>query len=306
MSFVSKFVQDLADHWPLETLDDSPIRRRLWIGLLQTLQPADPIDVSYYGMRLHVDPRQRQTLARQAIMRCGYETFPTSVLKRLLRPEMTFVDVGANFGHYTLIAAQSVGPLGRVTAFEPSPIAFRELSNNVRLNAFENVDMHQVALGACTGTASLYHDARRGGHHSLARENLREPGTETVVEVHRLDDLQYRWDRPIDILKLDTQGSEVAILTGAIRTLTTDRPVILSEFWPYGIRHVGDSPDRFGDILSSLDYRFLRIGSREIAPVNFEALQRELSADERRHDANLLGIPEERWHDVVHRLGIVD
>src|SRR5690606_17254707 len=108
--------------------------------------------------------------------------------------------------------------------------------------------------GARTGTASLYHDARRGGHHSLGRDNIREPGPETPVAVRTLDDLRCGWDRPVDILKLDTQGSEVAILLGAARTFAADRPVILSEYWPYGIRHVGDSPEQFGDILSSLDY----------------------------------------------------
>jgi FkbM family methyltransferase len=296
MSLVTKLVQDLADRWPLDELASSRVRRRVWISLLQTLQPAGNVHVTCFGMKLRVDPRQRLTLARQMMMRGQCDLFETGLLQRLLRPGMTVMDVGANYGHYTLIAAQGVGSAGNVIAVEPSPVAFDELCANVRLNALDDiVELLPFALGARPGAAKLYHDARRGGHHSLAAANVREPGPETVVPVHTLDEVCGELARPLDLLKLDTQGSEAAILAGGRRVLSHDRPLVLTEFWPHGIAHVGDDPASMLELLEASDYQLLRIGDEGVSDITVAELLAELSPDRRRDDANLLGVPIERW-----------
>lgn len=76
-------------------------------------------------------------------------------MAHFLRPGDGFVDVGANIGVYALLAASFVGQDGRVDAFEPVPIAFDRLRENVALNGLGQVHAHQVALGASAGTARI-------------------------------------------------------------------------------------------------------------------------------------------------------
>lgn len=299
MSLRTRIVQDLANRWPLDQISASRVRRRIWISLLQTLKPAEQIDVSYFGMRLRVDPRERLTLARQVMMRCAYEPLETDVFQRLVRRGMSIVDVGANFGHYTLLAAQLVGSEGQVLAVEPSPAALRDLRENISLNSLENIAVEPSALGARSGAAWLFHDARRGGHHSLAAANVRDPGAELLVTVRTLDDLRREARRPFDLIKLDTQGSEAAILAGARETLERDRPLLIAEFWPYGIRHVGQEPEVFLEALHAAQYRLLRMGDRSLTETSPGELQCRLLPERRHDDVNLLCIPRERWDEAT-------
>src|SRR6266699_2559349 len=80
-----------------------------------------------------------------------FEATEREFLNRFLRPGDTFVDVGANIGLFTLIAARLVGPQGRVLSFEPTPETFARLTKNVQTNRLENVSCQQLALSDRAG-----------------------------------------------------------------------------------------------------------------------------------------------------------
>src|ERR1019366_3383573 len=71
-----------------------------------------------------------------------------AALRRLVRPGMTVVDVGANLGLYSVFLARQVGPAGRVVSFEPDPDLFALLRGNCAANAAANVEAYNMALGA--------------------------------------------------------------------------------------------------------------------------------------------------------------
>src|SRR5262249_7628131 len=93
-----------------------------------------------------------------------------ALLDRVLKYGMTFVDVGANDGLYSLFAARRVGQSGQVGGFEPSRREFGRFMENIRLNGLTNVHARQVALGDTKGTASLsIAEDEHAGQNTLGR-----------------------------------------------------------------------------------------------------------------------------------------
>ena len=111
--------------------------------------------------------------------------------------QRTFVDVGANFGTYTVFAAEKVGPRGTVFAIEPSPGIFPLLFESVAMNGFEERTISlRCAAGAKQGEAVLHQfSSRKGGNTMLphiadfARERYGETVTPAKVATRTLDDI---------------------------------------------------------------------------------------------------------------------
>jgi FkbM family methyltransferase len=157
-----------------------------------------------------------------------------------LQPGMTVVDVGAHVGYFALLASRAVGPQGRVIALEPSPQNHRLLRANVaRSRARRNVRVVNAAAWREDGTLSLRLSPTNTGDNRVYEHD--EDGQEVQVTAVALDGLLAR-ERRVDYVILDTQGAERPVLEGMRRTLRRDRPRIMAEFWPHGIRGMGDDP----------------------------------------------------------------
>lgn len=131
----------------------------------------------------------------------------------LLRDDDVVYEVGSHIGSWTVFMAQRV-PGGSVHAFEPHRELAAELAGNVELNGLDNVEIHRLAVGRETGTASLgVHPKAGDGRHSLValdHHRRREP-----VEVVRLDDVPARLGAPPPtVLKVDCEGAEGWVLEG--------------------------------------------------------------------------------------------
>ena len=170
----------------------------------------------------------------------AYERWETGVVRRLLRPGMCFVDVGANIGYFTLLAARRVGPTGRVFAIEPSPYAADRLSRTISANVIPQVRIERCGLGRRQGEVVLY-DAAVGNHTPTM---LGDPGCHgLVVPVRTLDDCVREWsiDR-IDLMKIDVEGYEPEVFAGAARTLADGKiRAILCEFNAHWLARAGTS-----------------------------------------------------------------
>ena len=96
-----------------------------------------------------------------------WEEAITAVFRSLVAPGMTVVEVGANVGYFTLLAAELVGPRGRVHAFEPDPELFELLRDNVEVNAFDHrVTLHRRAVADFHGEARFHAATRHRGNGS--------------------------------------------------------------------------------------------------------------------------------------------
>jgi FkbM family methyltransferase len=180
-----------------------------------------------------------------------YETNETRLVQQYLRPGMTFVDVGANVGYYTALAAKQVGIGGRVIAFEPSPYAFEKLQSMVAGNRLEQVTAVHAGLSDTAGQGKLYLDASFHNHSPSMVAHENPNATATEIKVARLDDEATRLgiDR-IDLMKIDVEGHEPKVLAGAKRLLSEGRVgAILCEFNEYWLSNSGSSPSHLGNMI---------------------------------------------------------
>lgn len=170
----------------------------------------------------------------------SYEPNELAFLARVLRPGMQVVDVGANEGFYTVFAARRVAPGGRVLAFEPSPRERSRLERNVRINRLANVQVLPLALGARPGRAVLrVANPEHNGQNSLgafAYESVSLAG-EVNVEVRTLDEVAA--GTRVDLVKIDVEGAELAVLEGAERVLREERPLVQLEIFDAALRGQG-------------------------------------------------------------------
>jgi FkbM family methyltransferase len=89
---------------------------------------------------------------------------------------MTVVDIGANIGYYSLIAAEPIGTDGKVYAFEPDPDNYALLVRNVELNGYRNVETVEKAVSSESGFVTLYIDRSNFGNRSLGKNNILDDG----------------------------------------------------------------------------------------------------------------------------------
>ncbi len=171
-----------------------------------------------------------------------------AILKDIIAPGMTVVDVGANIGIYTALMARIVGEKGKVYAFEPSPHNFNLLK---KYNKNNNVTLVQAAAGDTTGEIVLYiSDKLNVDHQTYETDEIRE---KVNVLSYRLDD--YLKNEKVDFIKMDIQGFEYHALLGMKNILRNNANIkIFMEFWPYGLIKAGSSPEKLLTFLHELDF----------------------------------------------------
>ena len=183
-------------------------------------------------------------------------------VRRVLSPGDTFVDVGANFGHYCLLAGMLVGPSGAVHAFEPQSSVAALLAESARRNGMSQVNVHQMALGDEPGTATMYVPrARQSGLGTLrpdAEWLASMDAATSQVRVARLDDLagELGLER-VRAIKVDAEGYEAAILRGARELLVRARPIVFFEEGPGDC----DRPSEAVQLLRELGYHLWRFSA---------------------------------------------
>jgi FkbM family methyltransferase len=140
----------------------------------------------------------------------------------LLRPGMTFWDVGAHLGFFTLLAARLVGCTGHVHAFEPVEQNRQQLMAAVDRNGCANVVIHALAFSSTAGQALLH------AHESSAMWSLAGEGEDGVrVQYETLDSVEL--PAP-DLVKIDVEGAELDVLRGGRKLLVEARPALVVEF----------------------------------------------------------------------------
>jgi FkbM family methyltransferase len=159
----------------------------------------------------------------------------TSFLLTHVTEGMTFIDVGANVGYFSLLAAALVGPSGQVHAFEPAQGTCEILRHNTRRHG--NVTVQQKALWSCRTTLPFYEYGRRYSaltsvrNHRLIYESAVALKRSYDVESITLDEYCAVRDLAPDFIKIDAETAEPEILRGSEHTIARHRPVIALEVW---------------------------------------------------------------------------
>ena len=200
-----------------------------------------------------------------------YEKELTAFMHQHLRLGMDFVDVGANIGYYTLMAARRLGPDDRVHAFEPDTRNFKRLQEHIALNRFTNISAVQAAVAETTGTVAFYMSPQSW---NWGRGSLRPAQADVqsyVCQSIRLDDYfigcgHGRMQR-VGMIKMDIEGAELLALQGATELLK-NRPVLLLEVNDTLTRRFGYSSLHLRCWLQNVGYQCHRLTAQGLVSVS--------------------------------------
>jgi FkbM family methyltransferase len=191
-----------------------------------------------------------------------WEPAISELMRSRLGPGQVFVDVGANIGYYSLLAANAVGDTGNVIAFEPSPTVRSQLEANIARNGLgSRITVQPVAAGEADGTVTLF----LATPDNLGQTSTRpSPGftSEGEVAVRRVDDCVPEADYGrVAFMKVDTEGDELAAVRGAQRLLAAAPAgaMVLIELDEPRMKERGAAPAEVFALMAQHGYRASRI-----------------------------------------------
>ena len=260
------------------------------IGRLHALRFNRPsfVNLGRYSVTINRDGRmiflmsEDLSLTPTLALTGVWEKRVVSVLRRLLRPGDLVVEGGANIGCHTLVMAKAIGPSGRLYAFEPLPDLFPLLQLNLRSTSrkhYAEVELRNLALLDHEGPIEMLLDPLflGSGHlaipHASHNYSRRISAQSTTIDAA----LTEEGTRPVSLIRLDIEGSEILALRGAEETIRRSPALkIVMEWSPIMLRSRGDPMEGVA-WLSSLGFRFWRIEpsawrSHRLEPVPGEAL----------------------------------
>lgn len=181
-----------------------------------------------------------------------YENETSRWLKEQLSGGRTFIDIGANFGYFTLLGSRMVGNNGQVLAFEPVPINVKCIESHINVNHIANVVLEDMVISDSIGIVSFTVENNNANSHltdvhiSHAKSNSRR-----LIDIKSITLDSYLNEKNIhpDVIKIDVEGAEIKVLQGAYETLRNDKPVCIVSI------HSKECYDGCMEILNKLDYK---------------------------------------------------
>ncbi len=198
-----------------------------------------------------------QDVVQQCIYFFGiWEPAVTQWVSARLRPGDVFIDVGANIGYFSLLAAKSVGETGKVVAIEASPVIFSLLQHNLSLNQTHQVRAVNIAVADQPGKIALFHgtDYNSGETTTISGQGLDFHGEVDALPLTAIlepDELQRA-----RLIKIDIEGGEWSAICGIFACLPDLSPVLewIIEMHPAQLQALGRSGDDIVTLFASAGY----------------------------------------------------
>jgi FkbM family methyltransferase len=209
----------------------------------------------------------------------AFERSTVATLEKLVKPGDVVFDIGANIGAHTLGLARSVGPNGRVYAFEPADFAFAKLKRNLALNPEldSRTRPRQILLSS---SASGPSEQKIYASWPLEKNDAVHPkhrGRLAATQYATVDTLDHfaqteALDR-LDLIKIDVDGHELPVLRGGLNLLKKFHPILLMEMSPYVHAEQNNSFGAFVDLLREAGYSLQNAGNWAPLPLDVAALE---------------------------------
>ncbi len=198
-----------------------------------------------------------------------FEQSELAFFQKYCRGAMTLVDIGANVGLYTVLAQHQLNADGRIVALEPHPTTFSFLQKNIAANQAEagsgpRVDAFNQAAAPERAIVELRLNPENRGDNRLYQGTYQgrlEQWETLPVEACPVDEtLQALGIGQVNFVKIDIQGYEQKAISGFQKTLARSEKVILmSEFWPKGLREAGGDAAAYLQMLTDLGFRLYEL-----------------------------------------------
>jgi len=235
-------------------------RFRLWVRLTggnpyEIREPVAPVWMRVQPHGYEMELSRSDWMERYAIQFAHYyQDDAVAVLRCLLRPGDTFIDVGANLGFLALTAARQVGSTGRVLAFEANRELTDRLMRVVHRNRIDNLTVLSMALGATNGHVVL----TKGKHHGTNFIDFSRPPTpDESIAMRRADEVipADALDARLVLVKIDVEGAELAVLQGMPRLLARRNVQFLVEVGDKHARKFGWCSNDIFQLFGATGYR---------------------------------------------------
>ncbi len=180
-----------------------------------------------------------------------YDLRAMLLVDEVLEPGQTVVDVGGNYGHFTLAAAANLGKDGQVIVFEPNPASLARLRMHLMLNDLP-AEVHEAGLADEPGTLYFYVPKINSGEASFAGSKYADVA---VIQRPVVVGDAVLSGRAVDFIKVDVEGFEYRVMGGLSKTLALHQPMVLMEVVAGHLERAGSSPRELGDLMRGFEYR---------------------------------------------------
>mgnify|MGYP005758095547 FL=1 len=216
------------------------------------------IDINNKRLKMYINDDYGDILIT-IICNESYEPEETNMVCKLFEyykeaPEFVMFDVGANVGWYSLNALKRI-PNISLYAFEPSPVTYARLINNLEFNGFSRKVAHNIGFYHENGKLDFYYDKVRGGASSLLNIQDKDDIDKIEVDMMTMDD----WAKKnqisrVDFIKCDVEGAELFVYKGGMEIIENSKPLIFSEMLRKWSAKFGYHPNDIIDLLASVGY----------------------------------------------------
>jgi len=194
------------------------------------------------GFQMYITPRYHTHYVKNE-----YEPFSSEIVRKYLKEASTFVDVGAHYGYYSLLAGNRFGA-GKIIAIEAVKETYEILKKNIELNGIQGAELYNFAASDKKET-KIFNVTEASDSCGFYEHPLTDTKGTFEVEALPLDDVLS--SRKVDFIKIDVEGHEIPVLAGLIRTIkNNDDLVMLVELTPELQKNAGYRPV---DLLEKLD-----------------------------------------------------
>lgn len=196
-----------------------------------------------------------------------YEPETVALFKKIIKPDMTVVDVGAHIGYFTRIFSRLAGKNGIVYAFEADPENFSLLQKNTA--HLKNVRIFKTAVTDKKGEISFYRSEKTGCHSAIPHPEQQKEII--IVPSSDLDNLLLNQGetQKIDLIKVDIEGGEMAALVGMLEILNTNQNIaLIIEFNPGCLKMTNTTPADFIKTLSNLKFKIFAVQANGLVEVS--------------------------------------
>ncbi len=244
------------------------------------------------GVRIECIPNDHRLPPIEILNFFDYEKEEFSMIEKLVNDGDVIYDVGANIGWHSinLAASRRASP---IFAFEPVPVTFRSLTNNLALNNLTQVKPLNFGLSNQEGSFDLFYYTEGSANASLRNVANREDATAVSCQLRTLDNFSKENGLPVHFIKCDVEGAELLVIQGACDTIDKYHPIIFLEILRKWSAKFNYDPNEIFVLLRSKGYQAFTVAGHFLVPF------REMTQDT--VETNFFFLSEEHHAELISR-----
>lgn len=214
-----------------------------------------------------------------------YERPELEMQMKLIKPGISILDIGANFGWFSMHIAKKINDT-KVFSFEPVPSTFEYLLKNIELNKIKNIKCFNFGFADIDGSFKFYVDPELSANASMVKLSDSNSVVEQKCIVKKIDDFVSHNKIPVDFIKCDVEGAELLVFKGGAKTISEQQPIVFAEMLRKWSSKFDYHPNDIISFFKNLNYRCFVIENNMLKPFDW--------VDEKTIETNYFFLHEEK------------